>query len=172
MRPIVPAFLVAGILALSTPLLPTAASAAAPGGVAQPPVAAFGHNYSYQLEDPVLGRPLSAFVEYNFTCTAKNYATGLPSGLQMSTTGLITGTPNLPEQTQFCVRLAFTGLDELAQITMTVSTGLVALDATVIPIGTSIATAANSEGNELVTLEALILNIESYCIPTTRYCGL
>ncbi len=58
----------------------------------------------------------------------------------MSSTGLISGVPILPEQAQFCIGLVFPGFyEENAVSTMTVGTGNATLDASLIPEGTQVA---------------------------------
>lgn len=171
MRRILPTLLVGVILSAGAVLVPSVASATTSNTVAQPPEAVLGHKYSFQLEDSVYGIP--TYTESPWACdSSKGYAPALPVGLKMSTTGLITGTPYLPEQTRFCVGLIFPHYNESVVVTMTVSSGVATLDPTLIPIGTSLAVADLNVNNELAYWEYFIEIAESYCIPPTRYCNL
>jgi hypothetical protein len=79
----------------------------------------------------------------------------------MSSTGVISGTPDTIEQTQFCVNGAFPSGPESLLLTMSVGTGNATLDPILIPEATQLAT---GEGTLLGTLEPILLGIDS--LPT------
>lgn len=144
------AMLVVGAIAPLGAVLATAtqASAATSGNVAQvaqPPPAVVGETYSYQLYDAIHGVPAYAALSGGSGCTASHHAPAPPIGLSMSSTGLISGVPVLPELAQFCVGLVFPGFFvESAVVTMTVGTGSATLDPTAIPEGTQVAIEVSS----------------------------
>jgi hypothetical protein len=166
------------VLSLTGLVLPSAASAAESAGIAQPPEATVAQAYSYQFQDPAHGAVTAAYWTYAYPgCMSTNpkLESGLPDGLSMNNTGLLTGTPKIPEETQFCVDLAFAdGTHEEAGITMTVGTGNATLDPTVVPLGTQLALELDNVALEVTILENIIFNDLGYCFPNFAppYCTL
>jgi Putative Ig domain len=112
----------------------------------QPPEAVLGQTYSYQLQVAgengyVAAQPVS------FGTTGP-----LPEGLSLSSSGLISGTPDLPQTAEFYVTFADSndGYGN-ATIDMTVGSGTASLDPTLIPIGNEVisaeASAQSAENN-------------------------
>lgn len=115
---------------------------AAPNDVAQPTYATVGLPYSFQISDTVLGTPVKAWYSAlpSGDCGPAGDVWGLPSGLTMSSTGLISGTPTVVEQAAFCGEFVFAnGVLEEVPMIITVGTGNATLDATVVPAGTAAA---------------------------------
>lgn len=150
-----------------------------------PPQGTLGTAYSYQLAVTGVGvqavGPFTFSVNPAFQSWTSSYASGLPAGLSLSSTGVLSGTPSLPEQTMFEVSVTdaagdFSGNDLL---TMTVGTGNATLDPTAIPLGTSIAVAEQTNQNDgqslLQLLEVLLAPVQGLaatveqdvaCLPT------
>lgn len=101
-----------------------------------------GTPYSFQISDPAHGTPVQAWASAGPSgdCGPDGSAYGLPTGLSMSPTGLISGTPSMIEQASTCGDFIFAdGTREEIPLTITVGTGNPTLDATAVPAGTSIA---------------------------------
>jgi hypothetical protein len=143
-----------------------AEASAAPSDVAQPTYATVGQAYSFQIIDAIHGTPTFAtWVAGPNLCVAPGYEPGLPQGLEMSWTGLISGTPVLTEQTQFCADLELAdGTRETVQMTMTVGTGNATVDPLVIPQGTTVHGMLDAVINPIVT------GLQHTCIMPGRYC--
>jgi Putative Ig domain len=152
MRRLVTVLVSGTILGLIGVGVPAAASATTSGDLPQPPAPVVGQAYSYQLQDVTHGAVTSASLSSGFApCTTASYAPGLPVGLSMTSTGLIAGTPTLPEQTQFCVGLFFAdGSNESVVVAMTVGTGNATLDPIVMPVGTQLHSALQNESVQVL----------------------
>jgi hypothetical protein len=116
------------------------------------PAAQLGHHYAVQLVSPN-GLPANYVVAINY----------LPLGLTLSSGGLISGKPLLPESDSFALNVEESGPPPAAwtgpNLDLTVSSGFSALDPTLIPVGTTAHGLVNGSlelGDPIQTLLTLV----------------
>jgi hypothetical protein len=135
-------------------LTPAAPSVVYPvsGGDITLPAAQLGHHYAVQLVSPN-GLPADFVVAINY----------LPLGLTLSSSGLISGTPLLPESESFALNVEEVGPPPEAwtgpTLDLTVSSGYPTLDPTLIPAGTTAHGLANGSlelGDPIQSLLTLV----------------
>lgn len=168
-------FLLAGVVLAGGLLVPMIAAAAAPSAISQPTAAVRGKPYSFQFADPAHGAVTSAYWTIGEVCD--NHKTTLydwmPTGLSMSDSGLISGTPTQLVKADLCINLTFADdASESAPFDLTVGTGNATLDTLLLPAATELAIAQRNDGG---LLEDLLSSVEGLlgCLPVpNRYCGI